>query len=227
MARSRGSSRSLANTLSAQRKRAGEVIERLKVAYPEAHCSLNFSNPLELLVATILSAQCTDARVNLVTKTLFKKYRTASDYANAPPGQLEEDIRSTGFYRNKAKSLRLCCADLVARHGGEVPANMHALVQLPGIGRKTANVILGNAYGLSEGVVVDTHVGRLAKRLGLTQHDDPVTIEQDLLQLVPRKDWILIGHVLIAHGRSICTARAPKCRLCPVHDLCPWATTPS
>jgi endonuclease-3 len=165
--------------------------------------------------------------VNLVTAPLFKKYRTASDYAEAPPGELEEAIKSTGFYRNKAKALRACCAHLVARYGGEVPATMAALVQLPGVGRKTANVILGNAYEMPEGIVVDTHVRRLAGRLGLTQHSDPDKIEQDLLQVVPREDWIIIGHLLILHGRRICSARAPKCPVCPVNDLCPSAKLPS
>jgi endonuclease-3 len=214
-------------TLLQKRTRAAQLIERLKAAYPEARCSLNYSNALELLVATVLSAQCTDERVNRVTKSLFKKYRTANDYAAAPLGELEQDIKSTGFYRNKAKALRGCCAALVAQHGGEVPANMAALVQLPGVGRKTANVILGNAYAMAEGIVVDTHVRRLAGRLELTKHTDPDKIEQDLLTVLPRDDWIVIGHLLILHGRRICSARAPKCPVCPVHDLCPSAQVPS
>jgi endonuclease III len=217
----------LKETLSQKRRRAGKLIERLKAAHPDARCSLNHANPLELLVATVLSAQCTDERVNLVTKALFKKYRTASDYAGAAPGELEEDIKSTGFYRNKAKALRGCCAELLARYGGKVPSNMAALVQLPGVGRKTANVILGNAYEMAEGIVVDTHVRRLAGRLGLTKHSDPDKIEQDLLQVVPRQDWIAFGHLLILHGRRICSARAPKCAVCPVNDLCPSAKIPS
>jgi endonuclease-3 len=188
---------------------------------------LNYSNALELLVATVLSAQCTDERVNRVTKSLFTKYRTANDYAGAPPGELEEDIKSTGFYRNKAKALRGCCAALVTQYGGEVPADMAALVQLPGVGRKTANVILGNAYAMAEGIVVDTHVRRLAGRLGLTKHTDPDKIEQDLLTVVPRADWIIIGHLLILHGRQTCSARAPKCPVCPIRDLCPSAHVPS
>ena len=208
-------------TLPQQRTRTGQLIERLKAAHPDARCSLNYSNPLELLVATVLSAQCTDERVNSVTKSLFKKYRAASDYAGAPPGELEEDIKSTGFYRNKAKALRGCCAELVARYGGKVPANMAALVQLPGVGRKTANVILGNAYAMAEGIVVDTHVRRLAGRLGLTKDTDPDKIEQDLLRVVPQEAWIIIGHLLILHGRRICSARTPKCPVCPVNDLCP------
>ena len=214
-------------TLPQQRARTGQLIERLKAAHPDARCSLNYSNPLELLVATVLSAQCTDERVNSVTKLLFKKYRAASDYAGAPPGELEEDIKSTGFYRNKAKALRGCCAELVARYEGKVPAKMAALVQLPGVGRKTANVILGNAYAMAEGIVVDTHVRRLAGRLGLTKQTDPDKIEQDLLRLVPQKDWIVIGHLLILHGRRICSARTPKCPVCPANDLCPSAKVPS
>jgi endonuclease III len=214
-------------TLPQQRARTGLLIERLKAAHPDARCSLNYSNPLELLVATVLSAQCTDERVNSVTKSLFKKYRAASDYAGAPPGELEEDIKSTGFYRNKAKALRGCCAELVARYEGKVPAKMAALVQLPGVGRKTANVILGNAYAMAEGIVVDTHVRRLAGRLGLTKQTDPDKIEQDLLRLVPQKDWIVIGHLLILHGRRICSARTPKCPVCPANDLCPSAKVPS
>jgi endonuclease III len=214
-------------TQSQRRKRTSQLIKQLKAAHPDARCSLNYANPLELLVATVLSAQCTDERVNRVTESLFKKYHTASDYAGAPPGELEEDIKSTGFYRSKAKALRGCCAELIAQYGGEVPANIAALVQLPGIGRKTANVILGNAYERAEGIVVDTHVRRLAGRLGLSQHSDPDKIEQDLLPLVPRKDWVITGHLLIRHGRRICSPRAPKCSVCPANDLCPSAKVPS
>jgi endonuclease-3 len=210
-------------TVRQKRARPRDLIFRLKMAYPEAHCSLNFTNALELLVATVLSAQCTDERVNIVTRSLFQKYRTARDYAVAPEGVLEEDIRSTGFYRNKAKAIRACCAELVQRFEGEVPAEMDALVQLPGIGRKTANVILGNAYGIAAGIVVDTHVRRLSGRLGLSQQTDPEKIEQDLLPLLPHADWITFGHWLIAHGRKICRARAPRCPICPLHDLCPSA----
>ncbi len=227
MARARKSHLWPKETLSQKRTRTGSSIGRLKAAYPDARCSLHYSNPLELLVATVLSAQCTDERVNTVTQSLFKKYRTASDYAMAPLGELEEDIKSTGFYRNKAKALRACCAELMARYGGQVPADMAALVQLPGIGRKTANVILGNAFDMAEGIVVDTHVRRLASRLGLSRHTDPDKIEQDLLRLVPRNDWITFGHLLIQHGRRICSARAPKCPVCPVNDLCPSAKLPS
>jgi len=210
-------------SLSQKQMRTSELIARLKEVYPDAHCSLNFSNPLELLVATVLSAQCTDARVNLVTKLLFKKYRTAGDYAAAPSEQLEDDIKSTGFYRNKAKALRACCAALIERYGGQVPADMAGLVRLPGVGRKTANVILGNAYEIADGIVVDTHVRRLAGRLGLTQYGDPDKIEQDLLQVVPRQDWVVFSHLLILHGRRICSARAPQCPVCPVNELCPSA----
>jgi endonuclease III len=226
MARRTQAVRPQQETLPQKRKRTRQLIHRLKAAHPDARCSLNYSNPLELLVATVLSAQCTDERVNRVTESLFKKYRTASDYAGAPPGELEEAIRSTGFYRNKAKALRGCCAELAAQYDGEVPADLTALVQLPGVGRKTANVILGNAFEMAEGIVVDTHVRRLAGRLGLTQHTDPDKIEQDLLRLVPRVDWIIIGHLLILHGRRICAARAPKCPVCPVKDLCPSAKVP-
>jgi endonuclease-3 len=214
-------------TLAQKRTRTGQLIERLHAAHPDARCSLNFSNPLELLVATVLSAQCTDVRVNIVTKSLFEKYRTASDYAGVPLGELEDEIKSTGFYRNKAKALRTCCAELMARYNGEVPSQMAALIQLPGVGRKTANVILGNAFELAEGIVVDTHVRRLAARLGLTQHRDPDKIEQDLLPVVPREHWIIIGHLLILHGRRICSARTPKCPTCPVNDLCPSAKMPT
>jgi endonuclease-3 len=217
----------LGETLSQKRMRTGKLIERLKAAHPDARCSLHHTNPLELLVATVLSAQCTDERVNLVTRSLFKKYRTAKDYAEAPPGALEADIKPTGFYRNKAKALRACCAELLARYGGQVPADMGALVRLSGIGRKTANVILGDAFEMAEGIVVDTHVRRLAGRLGLTKHVDPDKIEQDLQQVVPREGWIAFGHLLIVHGRRFCSARAPKCPVCPVNDLCPSAKLPS
>jgi endonuclease-3 len=213
-------------TRSQQRLRTRQLIERLKAAYPDARCSLNYSSPLELLVATILSAQCTDERVNRVTISLFRKYRTAGDFASAPEGELEEDIKPTGVYRNKARALRSCCARLVAEYGGEVPADMAALVQLPGVGRKTANVILGNAYQRAEGIVVDTHVRRLAGRLGLTSDTTPEKIERDLLRLIPPEDWIIISHILIQHGRRTCSSRAPKCTACPVNDLCPSGRVP-
>jgi endonuclease-3 len=202
-------------------KRTLEIIRRLKTAYPSAHCELDFSNPLELLIATILSAQCTDKRVNLVTKSLFKKYRAARDYADAPPPALEADIKSTGFYRNKAKSIQRACRALVEKHGGEVPRSMEELVQLQGVGRKTANVVLGNAFGLAEGIVVDTHVGRLSGRLALSASRQPEKIEADLRKLVPREDWTLASHLLIWHGRRRCGARRPDCAHCEVKSLCP------
>lgn len=226
MARRTAAKTQTEETVAQKRARTHKVIERLKATYPKARCSLDYTSPLELLVATVLSAQCTDARVNVVTKSLFKKYPRAHDYAEAPAGQLEEDIRSTGFYRNKAKALRACCAELVQRYDGDVPADMAVLVQLPGIGRKTANVILGNAFELAEGIVVDTHVRRLAGRLGLSEHTDPEKIERDLMTVVPRQDWIVVSHLLILHGRKICAARAPKCVACPVNDLCPAAKLP-
>ena len=208
-------------TAAAKARRLATLLEALRRTYPDAHCELNYSNPLELLVATILSAQCTDQRVNQVTADLFRRYRSAADYANAPPGELEEAIKSTGFYRNKARSLRACCRELVERHGGEVPRSLEALTQLPGVGRKTANVVLGNAFGLNEGIVVDTHVARLARRLGLTRQRDPLKIEQDLLPLVPRELWTLFSHWLIWHGRRRCFARKPDCAGCEIAHLCP------
>jgi len=208
-------------TAAAKARRVAALIEALRRTYPEAHCELNYTNPLELLVATILSAQCTDQRVNQVTADLFRRYRTAADYANAPPGELEQAIKSTGFYRNKARSLRACCRELVERHGGEVPRSLEALTQLPGVGRKTANVLLGNAFGLNEGIVVDTHVARLAQRLDLTRQRDPLKIEQDLLPLVPRELWTLFSHWLIWHGRRRCFARKPDCAGCEIAHLCP------
>lgn len=197
------------------------LIRRFRKTYPDAHCELDFSSPLELLIATILSAQCTDKRVNVVTRDLFKKYRSAKDYAEAPAGELEEAIRSTGFYRNKAKSIRKCCRSLVDKHGGNVPDTMEELSALDGIGRKTANVILGNAFEKNEGVVVDTHVTRLSYRLGLTRQSDPGKIERELMELVPQKHWTLWSHWLIWHGRRRCTARNPDCENCEVADLCP------
>jgi endonuclease-3 len=184
---------------------------------------LNFRTPLELLIATILSAQCTDKRVNIVTAELFAKYRTAADYANAPLADIEAAIRTTGFFRNKAKNIQACCRKLVERHGGEVPRTMEELHSLDGVGRKTANVVLGNAFGINVGVVVDTHVGRLSKRLGLTRHDDPVKVEQDLMKLVPQDEWTLFSHWLIWHGRRRCAARKPDCAHCEIAALCPAA----
>jgi endonuclease III len=200
-----------------------ETIARLKSAYPEARTALDWSNPLELLVATILSAQTTDVRVNAVTPNLFAKYPTAADYAGADPTELEEDIRPTGFFRNKAKSLRGMARALADDHGGEVPRTMDELVALPGVGRKTANVVLGNAFGIDEGVVVDTHVRRLSNRLGFTTQNDPEKIERDLMQTVPKRERTVFSHLLILHGRSVCKARKPACVDCVVNDLCPSA----
>jgi endonuclease-3 len=197
------------------------ILPVLRRTYPDARCSLDYANPLQLLAATILSAQCTDDRVNIVTKTLFKKYRTARDFADAEPETLEKDIQSTGFYRNKAKSLKGMGAALVERHGGQVPQTMEELVDLPGVGRKTANVVLGNAFGKNVGVVVDTHVGRLSERLALTRETDPVKVEQDLAEVVPRDEWTMWAHLMIAHGRAICQARKSKCQRCPLLAHCP------
>ncbi|MGD0484884.1 MAG: endonuclease III [Gemmatimonadales bacterium] len=204
-------------------ERIGPIIARLAERYPEARCSLDHVDPLQLLVATILSAQCTDVRVNLVTKTLFQTYRSAGDYAAADPAVFEEEIKSTGFFRNKTKSVLGMAAALVERFGGKVPDTMDDLVTLPGVGRKTANVVLGNAFGKDEGVVVDTHVARIGALLGLTRESDPVKIEQDLMALVPRSQWTLFPHLLIHHGRAVCIARRPRCGECPVADLCPSA----
>lgn len=201
--------------------RAEKIILVLRKTYPDAHCELNYSNPLELLIATILSAQCTDKQVNLVTAQLFKKYRTAADYANAKPSELEEEIRRLGFFRNKAKNIQACCRALVERYGGEVPRTMQALVELGGVGRKTANVVLGNAFGINEGVVVDTHVARLSQRLGFTRQTAPEKIELDLVKLVPQKLWTLFSHWLIWHGRRRCFARNPDCPNCEIRSLCP------
>jgi endonuclease-3 len=200
-------------------KEIAAILDILANTYPEAKCSLDFTNPLELLVATVLSAQCTDERVNQVTKKLFKKYRKVADYANVPPEELEEDIRPTGFFRNKAKSLRSCGAALVEKYEGEVPDSLEELVKLPGIGRKTANVILGTAFN-TPGIVVDTHVGRITQRIGLTQQRDPVKIEFDLMEQIPREKWTAFSHQLIQHGRRVCTARKPKCPDCPLLERC-------
>ncbi len=202
-------------------QRIGAIIERLYARFPEAKCALDHRDPLQLLVATILSAQCTDVRVNIVTKTLFRRYRSARDYAAANPAAFEKEIQSTGFFRNKTRSILGMANALLERHGGKVPATMDELTELPGVGRKTANVILGTAFGKNEGVVVDTHVGRIAKRLRLTRHTDPVKIELDLMKVVPRAEWTQFAHTLIHHGRAICAARQPKCEICPITDLCP------
>jgi len=203
------------------RRRAADVVRRLRRRYPDATCSLDFTTPLELLVATILSAQCTDQRVNLVTKDLFAKYRTAADYAAAPPEQLERDIQSTGFFRNKARSIRDACRELVQRFEGRVPEEIEQMVQLPGIGRKTANVVLGTAYGIASGVVVDTHVGRISRRLGLSDQKNAEKVEKDLMALIPKTEWVALSHRMIQHGRRICTARKPKCDQCPLEPVCP------
>ncbi|HEV8543241.1 MAG TPA: endonuclease III [Verrucomicrobiae bacterium] len=208
-------------SFSAKAERTGKLIEVFRQTYPNAHCELNFSNPLELLVATILSAQCTDKRVNLVTESLFRKYPAARDYAEADLPGLESDIRTTGFFRNKAKNIKACARQLVEKYGGKVPQKMEELVALEGVGRKTANVVLGNAFNLQEGVVVDTHVTRLSSRLGLTREIDPGKIESDLMKLVPRDQWALFSHWLIWHGRRRCFARKPDCPGCEVRELCP------
>jgi endonuclease-3 len=201
--------------------RTFKIIASLAGAYPTAHCELNFSNPLELLVATSLSAQCTDKRVNIVTAELFKKFRRASDYAEAPLAEIEWFIRTTGFFRNKAKNIQACCRKLVELHGGEVPRTMEELIHLDGVGRKTANVVLGNVFNINVGVVVDTHVGRLSLRLGLTKEANPEKVEQDLMKLVPREQWTLFSHWLIWHGRRRCSARKPDCAACEIRALCP------
>ena len=210
-------------SLQAKFGRGQQIIAGLNRAYPEAHCELNYSTPLELLIATILSAQCTDKQVNIVTAELFKKYRRAEDFANATQEQLEGDVRRIGFFRNKAKNIRACCQKLLERHGGEVPRTMAELTALDGVGRKTANVVLGNAFGINVGVVVDTHVSRLSQRLGLTRETTPEKIEQDLVKLVPQSDWTLFSHWLIWHGRRRCGARKPDCADCEIVKLCPSA----
>jgi endonuclease-3 len=209
-----------------RKERAKTLAKELPRIYPDAHCELDFGNPLELLVATILSAQCTDVRVNMVTPSLFKRCPSAADYADIPQEELETIIRSTGFYRNKAKSIRGMGTALVDRHGGLVPRTIAELSDLPGAGRKTANVVLGNAFGLDEGVVVDTHVGRLSLRLGLTTNSDPVKVEQDLMELFPRVQWTDLSHWLIWHGRRRCKARKPDCEGCELRELCPSADQP-
>lgn len=208
--------------IKAQRKaRVEQIIKLLKRAHPDAHCALNHSNPFELLVATILSAQCTDERVNMVTADLFRKYRKPEDYLKVPATELQQDIRTTGFFRNKTKSIQGACKVLLEEFGGQVPRTMEELLRLPGAARKTANVVLGVGFGIAEGIVVDTHVSRLAQRLRLTKHQDPGKIEKDLMELVPRKDWIIFSHLLIFHGRRVCKARRPLCEECVVEKLCP------
>lgn len=206
---------------SQRQARTHEIIKLLKRAHPDAKCALNHSNPFELLVATILSAQCTDERVNKVTADLFRKYRQPKDYLKVPAVELQEDIRTTGFFRNKTKSIQGACAMLIEDFNGQVPKTMDELLKLPGVARKTANVVLGVGYGIAVGIVVDTHVTRLSRRLALTKQKDAVKIEQDLLELVPKKDWIIFSHLLIFHGRRICKARRPLCEECAVERLCP------
>ena len=204
----------------ARRQRAELIAERLTAAHPHADCSLAFENPFQLLVATILSAQCTDKRVNMVTPALFSRYRSAADFATADLAELESYIQSTGFFRNKAKNIRAACEAIVSSFGGEVPRTLVELVTLPGVGRKTANVVLGNAFD-TPGITVDTHVGRLARRLGFTEHDDPVKVERDLMRLIPQKKWTIACHELILHGRAVCGARKPRCEKCAIESFCP------
>jgi endonuclease III len=205
------------------KQRAAKVIELLEKEYPNAKTALNYSNPLEMLVSTMLSAQTTDERVNIVTKTLFKKYRTPEDYANADLKELEQDIRSTGFYHNKALNLKKCCKLLVQKYNSQVPKTMEELMELSGVARKTANIVLYNAYGITAGIAVDTHVRRLSQRLGLSEQNDPAKIEQDLMQITPKEKWMQLTDLLIFHGRQICIARKPKCEICVLNKICPCA----
>jgi endonuclease-3 len=204
-----------------RKQRTVEIIKRLKRIYPDAHCALNHTTPFELMIATILSAQCTDVRVNIVTADLFRKYRGPADYLKVSQRELEKDIHSTGFFRNKAKNIQTACKRIIDEFGGEVPRTMDELLTLGGVARKTANVVLGNAFGIASGVVVDTHVSRLAQRLGLTQNKTPEKIERDLQELLPKKHWVLLPHWLITHGRQVCIARRPKCSECVLADICP------
>ena len=202
--------------------RAKRILAILEASYPDARVTLDFKSPFQLLIATILAAQCTDERVNQVTKDLFKKYRTPKDFADADPAELEEAIRPTGFYRNKARSIIGCCKKLVEEYGGQVPRTMEALIHLPGVWRKTANIVLGNAFGITEGIAVDTHVTRVANRLGLAESDKQEEIEQQLCRVVPKEKWTLTTHLLIFHGRTTCKAKRPECPRCQVRHLCPW-----
>jgi len=213
------------NTNSDDQNRALKIIELLEKEHRDAKIALNHTNPLELLIATILSAQCTDERVNVVTKTLFKKYMSIEDYAGADLKELEQDIRSTGFYRNKARNIKKCCQIILDKFGSQVPKTMEEILELPGVARKTANIVLSNAYGVVEGIAVDTHVRRLSRRLGLTANDNPDKIEQDLMKLVPKSKWMRFTELLIFHGRKTCTAKRPKCETCVVNKLCPSAFT--
>jgi endonuclease-3 len=202
-------------------KRTAEIIKRLKRAYPDAHCALNHTTPFELLIATILSAQCTDERVNIVTADLFRKYRGPEDFVKVSQQELEKDVHSTGFFRNKAKNIKAASQRLLDVYSGEIPQTMEEILTLGGVARKTGNVVLGNAFGIASGVVVDTHVSRLSQRLGLTKEKTPEKIERDLQELVPKKDWVMFSHWLIFHGRQVCIARKPKCRECVLADQCP------
>jgi len=213
-------------SVQAKTARLKKIIADLKRTYPDAHCELNFSNPLELLIATILSAQCNDKQVNIVTESLFKKYRTAADYAAADPAVFEQEIKRIGLYRNKAKNIQAACRKLVERHHGRVPDSMEQLIELDGAGRKTANVVLGNAFNINHGIVVDTHVARLSARLGLTKEKTPEKIETALVKLVPQTDWTLFSHLLIWHGRRRCFARSPDCGHCEIQKLCPRVGLP-
>jgi endonuclease-3 len=209
--------------VSARADRAAELLDRLAAEHPDARIELDFTNPLELLVATILSAQCTDARVNLVTPPLFARCRSAADYVALPQAELEQLIRPTGFFRNKARAIQAACASIVELHGGEVPETLDELVQLHGVGRKTAAVVSSNAFGRRDGIAVDTHVGRVARRLALTRHTDPVKVERALMRLYPRRRWLEVSDVLIFHGRRVCDARRPRCEECAVVEMCPSA----
>jgi endonuclease-3 len=211
-------------SLTAQRERAIVVYERLAETYPDAHCTLNFDGPFQLAIATGLAAQCTDVRVNLTTKHLFQKYRTPEDYLAVPQEELEKDIQPCGFYRNKAKNIRALCRTLLDEFGGQVPNTMEGLLRLGGVGRKTANVVLGECFG-GQGVIVDTHCTRVAGRLGFTKHTDAVKIERELMKVWPANRWTMFSHFMVFHGRAICTARSPKCSACPVREWCPWPDT--
>ena len=213
------------NTNSDDQNRTLKIIELLEKEHRDTKIALNHTNPLELLIATILSAQCMDERVNIVTKTLFKKHRSVEDYAGADLKELEQDIRSTGFYRNKARNIKKCCQMILDKFGSQVPKTMEEILELPGVARKTANIVLSNAYGVVEGIAVDTHVRRLSRRLGLTANDNPDKIEQDLMKLVPKSKWMRFTELLIFHGRKTCTAKRPKCETCVVNKLCPSAFT--
>ena len=203
------------------KRQTAEIIKRLRKTYPDAHCALVHTNPFELLIATILSAQCTDARVNIVTADLFRKYRGPQDFLKVSQGELEKDIHSTGFFRNKSKNIQAACRRIIEEYNGRVPTTMDELLTLGGVARKTANVVMGNAFGIASGVVVDTHVSRLSQRLGLTTEKTPEKIEHDLEQLVPKKDWVMFPHWMIHHGRQVCDARKPKCGQCVLADICP------